>query len=90
MRRCMRRSLAQGDVLGAIHAIELSKEAVGGNVAADALGLVEASTQMPVTVPLVSKPMMTDRMPPSKPFSSALMAREPSVAFTAPVMFSVV
>ena len=32
-------ALAQGDVLGAIHAIELSKEAVGGNFAADALGL---------------------------------------------------
>ena len=31
-----------------------------------------------------------DVMPPSKPFSSALIAREPSVAFTAPVMFSVV
>ena len=51
---------------------------------------VEASTHMPVSAPLASKPMMTVRMPPSKPFSSALMAVLPSGALTTPVMPAVV
>ena len=90
MRRCSVVILIHHNVLGAVHAVELRQEVVTAHVGADALGLVEASTQMPVSAPLASKPMITVRIPPSKPFSSALIAVLPSGALTTPVMPAVV